>query len=85
VSPELATTLAKCLQRAPDQRYPDRGALIQDLDNPARVDTSPLDRLCAAPPKPSFFNHQVVCAILVAIVVLNGIVLLGLFLAALRH
>ncbi len=85
VSPELSTIVAKCLQRDPDQRYPDMGTLIRDLDNPAQVDTSQLDRLCAVPPKPSFFDHPYVRAVLASILALIGIVLLGLLLAALRR
>jgi hypothetical protein len=60
-------------------------ALIQALDNPAQVDTSPLDRLCAVLPKPSFFNHQVGRAVLASLVALIGVIVLGLFLAALHH
>ncbi len=85
VSPELATIAATCLQREPDQRYPDMDALIHDLDNPAQVDTSQLDRLCAVPPKPSFFSHPYVHAVMTSILALIGIIVLGLLLAALRH
>ncbi len=85
VSPELATIVAKCLQRDPEQRYPDVEALRRDLDNSTKVDTSQLDRLCAAPPKPSYFDQQIVRAVVASILALIGIVLLGLLLAALRH
>jgi serine/threonine protein kinase len=85
VSSELAAIVARCLQRDPDQRYPNMVALVQDLDNPAQVDVSGLDRLCAMPPKPSFFNHPYVRAVVASLVIFIGIILLGLFLAALRH
>ncbi len=85
VSPQLAAIVAKCLQRHPDQRYPNMKALIQDLDKPSQVDVSQLDWLCAMPPKPSVFNHPYIRAVAASALALIGIVLLGLALAALHH
>src|SRR5471030_2116059 len=54
VSPEfslqLATVVAKCLQRSPQERYADMQALIHDLDHLASVDTRQLGALTAVPP-----------------------------------
>jgi serine/threonine-protein kinase len=43
VSPQLAAIVAKCLQRDPEQRYPDLRAFIAALDNPDSADLSILE------------------------------------------
>jgi serine/threonine-protein kinase len=45
VSPQLATVVARCLQRNPDARYADMRQLIYDLEHLDSVDTSRLDRM----------------------------------------
>jgi serine/threonine-protein kinase len=45
VSPQLATVVARCLQRNPDARYADMRQLIHDLEHLDSVDTSRLDRM----------------------------------------
>ncbi len=81
----VATIVAKCLQRAPGQRYPDMGLLIRDLDHSEQVDTSHLQELCAAPRKPSFFENQFVRTVIASVVLMIAIVLLGLLIAAMKH
>jgi serine/threonine protein kinase len=81
----IATVVAKCLQRDPDQRYPDVQALLTDLDYPDKVDTSTLEALSVAPPKPSFFQTQPGQAILTTAAFILGIALLTIVLIALKH
>ena len=84
-SPQLATVVAKCLQRDPLLRYPDMRALICDLVALDQVDPSQLDVLCAEPPKAPFYKNQIVQAVIMSFVLMFGIVLLGLFLATLKQ
>src|SRR5512143_1172712 len=44
VSPELAASVAKCLQRDPDDRFADLPAFVAALDHPETADLSLLDR-----------------------------------------
>jgi serine/threonine protein kinase len=44
LSPQLAAIVARCLQRNPDERYPDLRAFIAALDHPETADLSILDK-----------------------------------------
>lgn len=48
VSPQLATVVARCLQRKPKDRYDDMHGLIGDLDHLSTIDISQLDRMTGA-------------------------------------
>ncbi|HVO42571.1 MAG TPA: serine/threonine-protein kinase [Aggregatilineales bacterium] len=85
VSPQVATVVAKCLQRNPDQRYAEMRALIEDLDHLDQVDTSLLETLSAAPPKTPFFKTQLGRVFLTSAALIAGIILLTVLLVALRH
>ncbi|SRR5258708_5141783 len=71
LSPQVATVVAKCLQRDPDQRYGNVHELLNDLDHLDEVNVQQLDALTAAPPAPSFFQTQMgqVLLILLAFIV----------------
>jgi len=58
ISPQIATVVAKALQRDPEQRYPDMAAFIHDLDHLDSVDVSMLEKFSATPPKTSFWRTQ---------------------------
>ncbi len=49
VSPQLAAIVARCLQREPQERYPDMHALIAALDAPETADLSILETAGPAP------------------------------------
>jgi hypothetical protein len=53
VTPQIASVVARCLRRDPDDRYADMHALIHDLDNLDQVDTAVLVEAA----KPSFFSR----------------------------
>ena len=43
VTPAIAAIIARCLQRQPEDRYPNLRAFIEDLDNPEKADTTILN------------------------------------------
>ncbi|HLY27257.1 MAG TPA: serine/threonine-protein kinase, partial [Aggregatilineales bacterium] len=49
ISPQVATLVARCIQRDPDGRYDDMEALIHDLDHLESIDSSALEDLTTAP------------------------------------
>jgi serine/threonine-protein kinase len=85
ISPQIATVVAKAMQRDPQQRYPTMRALIADLDHLDSVDTSILENLSAAPPKVSFWKTQTGRGLITAAIMLGAIVLLAVVLVALKH
>ena len=84
VSPPLAAVVARCLARNPDDRYADMHALIHDLDNPAGVDTSILDRPPEENRAQGFRRSPVMTPILIALVVLLAIIAIAFGLQALH-
>ncbi len=79
----IATIVARCMQRNPDDRYPTAAALIEDLDHPQAVDTTVLSTLTAPPPKQSFWKTQPGQALLTtlgffAVIVVVTLLLIGL-------
>jgi serine/threonine-protein kinase len=85
VSPQVATIAAKCMQRNPDDRYPDMRSLIQAIDHPETVDISILDSLSETPPATPFFKTQTGRSILTALGLFVVIVILTILLVALKH
>jgi serine/threonine-protein kinase len=85
ISPELAATVARCLARHPEERYPDMAALIDALDHPETVDLGILDKAeTASVGGESFIQLQVVKAVGIAVVIMVALVALALALQALR-
>ena len=85
ISQELATVVARCLQRVPDQRYSDLQAFIGDLEHLDHVDTQDLNALTAVPPKPPFFKTQAGQVVLMLTAFVVGSTLLTLVAVALKH
>ncbi|MGB8644408.1 MAG: serine/threonine-protein kinase [Anaerolineae bacterium] len=81
VSPQLAAIVARCLQRSPDDRYPDMRALAEALDHPETADLSVLDQTPASPAA-AFWRSQPVVAVGISLLVMIGIVILALALQA---
>lgn len=82
---ELAAVVAHCLQRDPDERFPDMHALIAALDHPQSVDTAILERagdLTAG--VPWWRRSQLALVAVGSVVLLLAIVLLAFGAQALR-
>jgi serine/threonine protein kinase len=84
LSPQIATVVAKCLQRDPDQRYSDMHALLNDLDRLDEVNTQELDALTCAPSAPSFFQTQMGQVLLILIAFIVGTASLTLLAVTLK-
>ncbi len=86
VSKELAATIACCLSREPDQRYPDVESLISALDHPEDVDVSILDRVEKKMGMRgiSLLQSQAVKAIGISLLIIAGMIALAIALQALR-
>lgn len=84
VSPQLAAVVTRCLQRDPDDRYPDIRALISDLDNLSAVDTSILQKGTGAVTAVPFWKSSTFRTVLVSILVLLAIVVLAVAAQGLR-
>jgi serine/threonine-protein kinase len=85
VTRELATVIAKCLQRDPDGRYPDMCALISDLNNLSQVDPTQLEKLCAKPPGKPFHKTQFGQVFLTTAAMVLGIAVLAIVLLSIKH
>jgi serine/threonine-protein kinase len=85
ISPQLAAVVARTLQRNPDERHPDMNALIYDLDNLDKVDTSVLEKGTGEATALPFWRSSAFRAVLVSIVVLVLIVVFALVAQGLRH
>jgi serine/threonine-protein kinase len=76
ISPQLAAIVARCLQRNPDDRYPDLRAFIAALDQPETADLTILNRGTGAQTAvpiwrtPGAVMAGTVAAIIVAVIVL---------------
>lgn len=81
----LATVVAKCLQRDPEKRYASDHELICDLDHLDLVDSSALEALSAAPPKPSFFKTELGQGLFTTAAFIAGIAILTLLLLLLKQ
>lgn len=84
VSPQLAAVVTRCLQRNPDDRYPDIRAMINDLDNLSAVDTSILQKGTGAVTAVPFWKSSAFRTVLVSILVLLAIVVLAVAAQGLR-
>jgi eukaryotic-like serine/threonine-protein kinase len=85
VTPELAAIVAKCLQRAPDDRFPDMRAFIQALDHPETADVTILDQATGVAAPASFWNSTMLKALIVSFLVILIIIVLAFLLQSLRR
>ncbi len=85
VSPQIAAVVARCMQRNPDDRYPDMHALMHDLDQLSGVDVSILDRATGpASAAPFWRRSPLLKPIGIAFALLLVIILLAFGLQSLR-
>jgi serine/threonine-protein kinase len=84
VSPQLATVVARCLQRKPDARYADMRQLIHDLEHLDSVDTSRLDRMTGPATSVPYSRSPFVVPFALAGFMMVMIVILGFVLQALH-
>lgn len=80
VSPQLAATVAKCLQRNPADRYASLHEFIHDLDHPELIDLTILDRGTGAITKAPFWKSQPFIAVGTAILLMLVIIFLAVLL-----
>ena len=85
VPPQVAAIAARCLRRNPDERYPDMRALIEALDHPETADLSLLEEKAEKPKPPAWWRSSSFKAVLVAVGILVGIVILAFALQLLRQ
>ncbi|HXX63102.1 MAG TPA: serine/threonine-protein kinase [Bacteroidota bacterium] len=83
VSMQIATVVARCMQRRADDRYPNMGALIHDLDHLEEVDSTRLGVMSGpATARPyhrsPFVLPFVVSGALVALLIIVGVILQAL-------
>ena len=78
ISPQLAAVVARCLQRNPDDRYPDLRAFLRDLDNLDSVDISILDKGTGEQTALPFWYSPTFRTVIVSILILVAIVILAL-------
>ena len=83
IPPQIAAIVARCLQREPDDRYPDMRALIDALNHPETADLAWLEQ-ASAPQSVPLWRLQVVRAIGISVLVMLAIVALALVLQAIR-
>ncbi len=84
VSPHLAAVVARCLQRDPDDRYPDMHALDEALAHPETADLSILERLPSRPVQPVVAWQVYLKAILIGWLIILALVALAVLAQVLR-
>jgi len=84
VSPQLATIVARCLQRKPDARYADMHQFMYDLAHPESVDISRLDRMTGPATSRPYSRSPFVVPFVIAGLMMVMIVILGFVLQALH-
>jgi eukaryotic-like serine/threonine-protein kinase len=84
VSPQIASVVTRCLQRIPDGRYPDRRALIYDLDHLDAVNTGILQKGTGAATAVPFWRSPTFRMVALSILVLLAIVVLAVAAQGLR-
>lgn len=83
-SPQLATVVARCLQRKPDARYADMHQFMYDLDHLQSVDISLLDRMTGPATSTPYSRSPFVVPFAIAGFMMVMIVILGFVLQALH-
>ncbi len=82
ISPALAAIVATCLQRDPQERYPDMPALMKVLSHPETADLAVLDKVKPAPQAAPFWQSIPVRALAISLAVIFVLVALAIFLQA---
>ncbi len=81
---ELAAIVARCLQRDPDERYPDMRALIAALEHPERADLTLLEKAETSVNIRPWWRSEAARAVGLSLAILLALVFLALILQALR-
>ncbi len=85
VSPELAAIVARCVQRNPDDRYPDMRALVEALAHPETADLALLEQAPAPAGSPSgLWRNPALRAVAIAVLIMLAIVIMAVALQAVR-
>lgn len=84
ISTQLAATVAKTLQKNPDDRYPTVRAFIDALEHPETVDTAILDHITGESTRIPFYRSQAFIAIVASIVIIVGIIVFAVVVQATR-
>jgi serine/threonine-protein kinase len=78
IPPQLAAIVAACLARNPTDRYADMTALIQDLDHPENADLTILEKInTPSNSAMTLTQRQIIQAILIALGIMGGLILLA--------
>jgi serine/threonine protein kinase len=77
ITPQLAAIVAKCLQRNPDDRYPDLRAFIDALDHPEAADLSILDKGTGPASAVPFWRTQTAALVGTIVLVILAVVVLA--------
>ncbi|MBN1440382.1 MAG: serine/threonine protein kinase [Anaerolineales bacterium] len=80
----LAAVVTRCLQKKPEDRFPDVRALLEALENPETVDLAILETAGGKPSGTSYLRNQVVLALAISFGLLLFVALAALFLQSLR-
>lgn len=84
ISPQIASIVARCLQRDPKDRYQDMQVLIDAIKQPDSVDTSILTHLTSGTSGNSFMKAGALRAGILSLVILAAIIAFALLLQYLR-
>ena len=85
ISPQLASVIARCLQRNPNDRYANMQEMINELNNLDTVDISILDRATGAASAAPFWKKPVFIAVGSAVFIMLAIVFLAILLQHFHH
>jgi len=85
VSPQIAAFVARCIQRNPNDRYPDMRAMIADIDNLDSIDITILEHATGPGTAAPFWKKPFVIAVSSAIFLMVAIILLALLLQSFHH
>ncbi len=84
VPPPLAAIVTRCLQKKPDERFPDMRAFLDALDHPETADLSILKTAGGKPAGDPYLRNQVLLAIAISFGILFFLALAALFLQRVR-
>lgn len=84
VTPQIASIVAKCLQKNPNNRYSNLKEYLNDLENPDQVDISILDKATGPISATAWWRSPVIIAVGSALLTLLIIIILALILQHFR-
>jgi serine/threonine protein kinase len=84
VPPPLAAIVTRCLQKKPDDRFPDMRALLQALDHPETVDLAILQTAGGRSAGDHYLRNQLLLALAVSFGILLVVAIAALLLQSLR-